>query len=262
MKNALAAIRRRLDSMPLWGVLAADTALLAFWFADLRALDPLPWIDEIFIGTVVAGTSVYLWRRFFGPPSRLAAETRGRLSEIETLFAETRGAAEAIQGADGVSREIARMASLLEQVRAIQVRIENIELVLQTPQYSEGTAASEVARLEASLAAASPAARANLEGALSEARKHVENIARIRATRDELIAAFERIFQLARRIHSQVLGIGLAQGSEADLAGSVDELAKTLGEYETERRRIAESEEIVERELAEARRKARENQRH
>ena len=58
-----------------------------------------------------------------------------------------------------------------------------------------------------------------------------------------------------------MLGIGLAQGSEDELAGSVDELAKTLGEYETERRRIAESEEIVERELAEARRKSRDGQR-
>lgn len=261
MKSALSAIRRRLDAMPLWGVLVADAALLALWFADLRALDPLPYVDEIFVGAVVAGTSVYLWRRLFGPPSRLAAETRSRLSEIETLFAETRGAAGAITGADGVSREIARMQSLLDQVRAIQVRIENTELVLQTPQYSEGTAAAEVTRLEASLAAAPPAARANLEGALVEARKHVENIARIRATRDELTAAFERIFQLARRIHSQVLGIGLAQGSESELAGSVDELAKTLGEYETERRRIAESEQQVERELEEARRQARESQR-
>ena len=70
-------------------------------------------------------------------------------------------------------------------------------------------------------------------------------------SRDELSAAFERIYQLVRRIHSHIVGVGLAQGTDRDVATSVDELAKTLGEYEKEQAALERAERIAEAEIAE-----------
>ena len=143
-------------------------------------------------------------------------------------------------------------------MKVIEGRLEQTEIVLSSPQYDLRDATAEVDRLAAAVAAASePHTRANLDGALSEAMKHAENIRGIGRTRDELSSAFERIYQLVRRIHSQIVGLGLAQGTERDLSVSIDELEKTLAEYEREQVQLADAEKIVDREIAEAERIAR-----
>ncbi len=250
MKGTLSRIRKRLDAWPVWGVVLLNAGVLALWTVDLRAIDPLPFLDEIFVGGVMAGSAYYLWNRLFGPPTALAAESRRRLAEVETLFGECEAAA---RGSEIAGAEVARMSGLLDRVRAIEQRIEQAELVLGTPQYSVGAAEAEVARLERAHAEASDAARPHLAGALEEARRHRENIGRIRATRDELGAAFERIFQLVRRIHSQILGLGLTDGASAELASSVSELGATLDAYERDRKAAEEAAALVDRELEQAR---------
>lgn len=253
MKRFLTRVRRRLDAMPLWSVAAINAGVLALWLADFRIPDPLPYMDELFVTAVLAGTSLYLWNRWFGPPSALSAETRRRRAEIEQLFEDTR----AISGATRVSAELARLEELVRRVATIQERIEQTEIVLQDPTYAPGTADAEIARLGKALAASTGGARENLAGALEEARRHRSNIQSIAARRDELVAALERIHQIFRRIHSQVVSVGLSEGNEAAVGESVEELARTLEEYESERRRLEEAEQIVDRELAETERRSR-----
>ena len=251
MKGALASIRRRLDSFPLWGVALLDLGLLAFWLVDFRVPDPIFGLDEILIGGVLAATGVYTWRRMFGPPSSLAAEKRRRLAEVETLHGEIKNAA----GTAGVAADVSRLDGLLEGIRKVEARIEQAELVLATPQYSKEAALAEVTRLKAEVEKAGDSARSNLAAALMEAERHVENIDAVRATRDELSSAFERIYQIVRRIHSQVIGLGLSQGSRNDLSVSVDDLARTIDEYEKERVQQERAERIVDQELEEERKR-------
>lgn len=251
MKQALSSIRRRLDTIPLWAVALLDIGVLAFWLGDLRVPDPVPAVDELVVGGILIASAVYTWRRMFGAPSALAAEKRRRLAEVEVLHDETVKAA----AAAGVSGEVSRIRSLLEGIRRIEARIEQTEVVLATPQYSKSAAEAEVTRLQAEVERAEGGAKANLAAALMEAQQHVQNIDRVRATRDELSAAFERSFQIVRRIHSQVIGIGLAQGSKSDLTSSVDELARTVDEWETERARQERAERMVEEELEADRRR-------
>ncbi len=239
--------------MPLWAIALGNAAVLALWMVDIRSLDPLPWIDEIVIGAMLGSTTIYLWNRFFGPPTAASADSRRRLAEVESLYEDTKRVPAA-------AAEISRLGALLEKVRAIQARIEQAEVVLATPQYSTEAAATEIARLEAGIAKASAAAKENLEGALAEAKKHAENVARIRVTRDALVAAFERIYQIVRRIHSQVLALGLSQGGDTELSGSVDDLARALEEQEKDRAATASAEQLLEKELEEARRKQQQQQ--
>lgn len=240
--------------MPLWAIALGNLTVLGVWMIDIRTLDPLPYVDEVVIGAMLAGTSLYLWNRYFGPPTPIAADSRRRLAEVEGLYQDTKRAAGSLPAA---ASEIARLGALLEKVRAIEARIEQTEIVLASPQYSTTAAAAEIARLESEVAKAPAAARENLEGALAEAKKHAGNIAHIRATGASLSAAFERIYQIIRRIHSQVLAFGLAQGGETELAGSVDELQKALEEQERERQAAVSAESLLEKELEEARRKQR-----
>jgi len=251
MKGALASIRRRLDSFPLWGVGLINLGVLAFWLADFRVPDPLPGIDEVLIGGIVIASSIYTWRRLFGPPSSLAAEKRRRLAEVEILHDEIKKSA----GVAGVAGDVARLGELLDGIRKVELRIEQAELVLATPQYSKEAAEAEVARLTGEVERSSDTAKANLAAALMEAERHVENIVAVRKTRDELSSAFERIYQITRRIHSQVIGLGIAQGSRDDLASSVDELAATIDEYEKDRISMERAEKMVDAELEEERRK-------
>ena len=251
MRKALASIRRRLDAVPLWAVGLLNLGVVAAWFVDFRFIDPLPFLDEIAITGVLAASALYTWRRAFGPPTALAAEKRRRLAEVELLYEEIRKAA----GAAGVGSDVERLAELLEGIRKVEARIEQAELVLATPQYSVPAAAAEVARLKAEAGSAVGAAKADLEAALTEAERHADNIARVRGTRDELSAAFERVFQIVRRIHSQVIGLGLSQGTRDDVASSVDELAKTIDEYERDRRSLEDAERLVDQELEADRRR-------
>jgi hypothetical protein len=253
MKAVLSSIRRRLDAMPVWAVLGINALILGLWMIDFQVPDEIP-IDKILIGVMFAGTSVYLWRRYFGAPSALAAESRRRLAEIETLFEESKKASASLAGAGGVQVEVERLGALLTRVRQIQKRIEQTELVLQSREYDEVAAKGEVTRLETAVAGASDATKANFSAALMEAQAHLANIQRIKSTRDELGAAFERFFQIFRRIHSQIIGMGLAQGTEGELTSSVDELAKALDEYERENVAMAHAEDLVDKELAEAKR--------
>lgn len=255
MASVFTRIRRRLDAMPLWMVAAIDAAVVAVFLFDVRIPDPFKFTDELIIGSVALGTGIYLWRRFFGPPGAMSAAARSKVAEIEMLFDESRRAAQAIPGAGG---EVTRMGTLLAKVKIIEERLEQTEIVLSSPQYDLASAKAEVDRLAAAGAAASePHTRANLDGALAEAMKHMENIRSIERTRDELSSAFERVYQLVRRIHSQIVALGLSQGTERDLALSVDELANTLAEYEREQKALAEAEKIADREIAEAERIAR-----
>lgn len=235
--------------MPLWAVLAADAAIVGLWLVDFRIPDPFRYSDEIILGAVGVGTAVYVWRRFFGPPGAISAAARRRVAEIEILFEECRRAAASLPGAAG---EVERLSSLLEKVRVIEERLEQTETVLLSPEYDLSRAAAEVDRLRAQRDSASGATRENLEGAVLEAQKHVENVKAIYGTRDELSAAFERIYQLVRRIHSQIVGAGLAHGQGSALSTSVDELASTLAEYEREQAVMARAEKIAEKEIAEA----------
>ena len=251
MKGALASIRRRLDSFPLWGVGLVNLGVLAFWLADFRLPDPLPGIDEVLVTGVLVASGVYTWKRMFGPPSSLAAEKRRRLAEVEILHDEIKKSA----GVAGVAGDVARLGELLAGIQKVEARIEQAELVLATPQYAKEAAEAEVARLKVEVGKASDTARANLAAALMEAERHVENIDGVRKTRDELSSAFERIYQITRRIHSQVIGLGIAQGSRDDLASSVDELAATIDEYEKDRASLEKAEKLVDAELEEERRK-------
>lgn len=252
MKGALSSIRRRLDTFPLWGVVLLNVGLVAVWVGNLRIPDPIPVVDELILGGIVAASAVYTWRRIFGPPSALAAEKRRRLAEVGILHDEIVKAAETA----GVSGEVSRIRALLDGIKKIQARIEQIEVVLASPQYSRPSAEAEVARLQAEVDRTVGAAKANLAAALMEAQEHVQNIDRVRSTRDELSAAFERTFQIVRRIHSQVIGIGLAQGTKSDLTSSVDELARTVYEWEAERKEQERAERMVEEELEADRRRA------
>lgn len=255
MASVFSRIRRRLDATPLWAIGAVNAGVVAVFLFDVRIPDPFKFMDEIILGSVALGTAIYVWRRFFGPPGVISADARRKVAEIETLFEESRKAAETVPGAGG---EVVRLGSLLEKVRVIEQRLEQAEIVLSSPQYDVRGASQEIDRLAAAVAAA-PAGhtRTNLEGALSEAKKHIANIAGIEGTRDELSSAFERIYQLVRRIHSQIVGLGLAQGTERDLSVSIDELAKTLAEYEYEQEEQKRAEAIVDREIAEAEAKER-----
>lgn len=253
MKSVISRIRRRLDTIPLWAVALGWVGVMGLWMIDIRSLDPLPFLDEIFFTVVTGATALYVWNRMFGPPTATSAESRRRLAEVESLYEDAKRVPAA-------ASEMVRLGTLLEKVRAIQGRIEQAEIVLASPQYSTASAAAEIARLEAELARASDAAKANLEGALAEARKHAENVARIHGTRDTLKAAFERTYQIIRRIHSQVLALGLAQGGETELSGTVDELARALEEQEKDRVASVDAEALLERELEEARRKQRQGQ--
>lgn len=245
MKGALARIRRRLDAIPLWAVGLLDLGILAVWLADFRVPDPLPALDELLIGGVLLATGIYTWRRLYGPPSSLAAEKRRRLAEVEILHGEIRSSA----GAAGIAGDVARLDDLLDGIKKVEERIEQAELVLATPQYSVMAAKADIARLQSELEKATDASRANLGAALMEAERHLENIERVRATRDELASAFERIFQIVRRIHSQVIGQGIAQDSRDDLASSVEELARTIDEYEKDRAQQERAEKMVDIEL-------------
>lgn len=252
MKGAFASVRRRLDAFPLWAIGLLDLGVLAFWLADFRVPDPIPALDELLVGGILLGSAVYTWNRIFGPPTSLAAEKRRRLAEVEVLHEETKRAA----GAAGAVADVSRLEPLIDGIRRIEARIEQAELVLATPQYSLTDAEAEVVRLKGEVEKASVAARANLAAALMEAERHVQNIAAVRSTRDELASAFERIYQIVRRIHSQVIGLGIRQGSREDLASSVEELARTIDEYERERARQERAEAMVEAELEQDRRKA------
>ena len=251
MKGALASIRRRLDTFPLWGIALLDLGILAFWLADFRIPEPIMGVDEVLISGVLLASGIYTWRRMFGPPSALAAEKRRRLAEVEVLHGEIKNAA----GTAGVAADVSRLDGLLDGIRTVEARIEQAELVLATPQYSKEAALAEVARLRSEVEKAGDSSRANLAAALMEAERHVENIDAVRATRDELSSAFERIYQIVRRIHSQVIGIGLSQGTRDDLATSVDELARTIDEYEKERFQQERAERIVDAELEEERKR-------
>lgn len=251
MKDALASIRRRLDSFPLWGVGLINLGVLAVFLADYRLPDPLPGIDEVLITGLLIASGIYTWKRLFGPPSALAAEKRRRLAEVEILHAEIKQSA----GVAGVAADVARLGELLDGIKKVEARIEQAELVLSTPQYSKEAAESEVTRLKAEVEKASDTSRANLAAALMEAERHLENINGVRKTRDELSSAFERIYQITRRIHSQVIGLGIAQGSRDDLASSVDELAATIDEYEKDRVSMERAERLVDAELEEEQRR-------
>ena len=245
MTKALASIRRRLDAVPLWAVGLLNLGILAVWMADWRLPDPLPGIDEVLVTGILVASAVYTWRRLFGPPSSLAAEARRRLAEVEILHDEIVKAA----AAAGVAGEVSRIKALLEGIRKIEGRIEQAEIVLASPQYARAAAEAEVRRLDAEVARATDGAKANLAAAHMEAQRHLENIDQVRATRDELSAAFERTFQIIRRIHSQVIGIGLSRGSKDDLSSSVDELAKTIDDMEKERLQQERAEKQVDAEL-------------
>jgi hypothetical protein len=251
MKAALSSIRRRLDAVPLWAVGLLDLGILALWLVDFRLPDPILGLDEIVIGGVLLATGVYTWKRVFGPPSSLAAEKRRRLAEVEILHDEIRKSA----GVAGVAGDVARLGGLIDGIKKVEARIEQAELVLALPQYSKEAAASEVTRLKSEVEKASDVSRGNLAAALMEAERHVENIDHVRMTRDELSSAFERIYQIVRRIHSQVIGLGIAQGSRDDLASSVDELARTVDEYEKDRIQQERAEKMVDVEVEEERRR-------
>lgn len=251
MKGALGSIRRRLDAVPLWAVGLLDLGVLALWLVDFRVPDPIMGVDELLIGGVLIASGVYTWKRLFGPPSSLAAEKRRRLAEVELLHGEIAKSA----GVAGVAGDVARLDGLLDGIKKVEARIEQAEIVLATPQYSKAAAAAEVARLKSEVEKASDGSRANLAAALMEAERHLENIDRVLLTRDELSSAFERIYQIVRRIHSQVIALGIAQGSRDDLASSVDELARTIDEYEKDRVQQERAEKMVDIEVEEERRR-------
>ena len=255
MKEFFWKVRRRLDAMPMWQIVALNVGVFAVWMLDFRIPDEIP-IDKIVIGGMFLGTGFYLWRRFFGPPSALSASLRRRISEMEALYSESRTAAAQISDSGEVAMEIGRLGDLLAKVRVLSARVEQAEVVLQDARYSEDSAAKEVERLQKAVDAADAKTKPDLLAAFEEARAHQANVGKIRGTRDQLAAAFERFYQLFRRIHSQVLGLRLSQGNAADLVGSIDELAKALAELEAEGQRKAaadaEADAIVDRELAAA----------
>jgi hypothetical protein len=249
MATQIERLRHRVDAMSLWWVVAFNAAALGVWMADFRFPDPLP-VDRILLGGVFLGSAFYLWRRFFGPPTALCAVARRRLAEMELLFHESQDAAKQLPG---LAADVTRLESLVQQVRQIEARIEQTEIVLLKDEYDGDAAAAEVARLEAAVKDAGEGSRTNLEGALAEARKHAGNVAHIKATREELSAAFERIYQLVKRIHSQVAGIGLDQGG-SEFTSSVNDLASTIAEYEKEQDALAKAAVMADEEIAAAKR--------
>ncbi|HVO29891.1 MAG TPA: hypothetical protein VMV18_04110, partial [bacterium] len=131
MASVFRSVRRRLDAMPLWGVIAIDAVVLGLWLIDFRIPDEIP-VDKVLLGGVFLASGVYAWRRYFGPPGALSAAARRKVAEIELLFDECRKASETIPGAAG---EVARLAELLGKVQSIEQRLEQTETVLLSPQY-------------------------------------------------------------------------------------------------------------------------------
>ena len=66
-----------------------------------------------------------------------------------------------------------------------------------------------------------------------EAEQHAQNIARVRATRDELSSAFERIFQIVRRIKGDIYEFKDATGTMKVEIDDEDWPPMSIGEKDT-----------------------------
>ena len=231
--------REFLDGFPMWALLLANIGLVAFVFFDLSFADPLPALDEIVSVALLAGTTVYIWQRLKGGPRTPGArEVRKRMKEIERL-AESLAITAAQHDSPEVTAQVRRMSELLPRARDVAARLLALEVVLSRPEYREGGARAVALRLEKDIANASGDARAELEGALSDARAHLANLKAVRDKGAAMRASLERVRQLYRRAESQVLVGVLDRQATGGLVATVDELQKVLEELDRARDEVA-----------------------
>lgn len=240
MKKRLEGVQNYLDSLPLWLLLVANAALLAFVFFDLRFPDMLPALDELLALAVFGGSAIYMWNRIFGGPRTPGArEVRRIMKEIERLDSELRKVGKKIKSAD-VSAQIRGMSELLPKARDVAQRLLALEVILSRPEYQESKALANVNRLVKELENADDAVKPELQKALDGAKDHLANLHIVRTKGATMRASLEHVRQLFLRAESKVLAATIDEaGATAGLAATVQELQGVLDELEAAREEVA-----------------------